>query len=71
MAVPNLAQVLTAREAEVLRLLADGATNRQIARDLVLGEETVKTHVSRVLRKLDVRTRTAAATRARELGLLS
>nr|WP_232328189.1 LuxR C-terminal-related transcriptional regulator [Kibdelosporangium sp. MJ126-NF4] len=60
--------MLTAREAEVLRLLTSGATNRQIARQLVLGEETVKTHVSRILRKLGVRTRAAAA-RASELGL--
>lgn len=52
-------------------VLTAGATNREIARRLVLGEETVKTHVSRVLRKLDARTRTAAGVKARELGLSS
>jgi len=53
----------------VLRQLADGSTNREIAQRLVLGEETVKTHVGRVLRKLGVRSRTAAAARARDLGI--
>jgi DNA-binding NarL/FixJ family response regulator len=61
--------MLTAREIDMLRLLTAGATNREIARRLTLGDETVKTHVSRVLRKLDVRTRTAAAAKARELGI--
>jgi LuxR family maltose regulon positive regulatory protein len=70
-AVPGANEVLTAREVEVLRLLMHGATNREIARRLVLGEETVKTHVSRVLRKLGSRTRTAASAKARELGLAS
>lgn len=65
------AEMLTAREVEVLRLLTAGATNREIARRLTLGDETVKTHVSRILRKLDVRTRTAAAAKARELGIIA
>jgi LuxR family maltose regulon positive regulatory protein len=67
--VPATGQTLTAREAEVLELLAAGATNRQIAHKLVVGEETIKTHVTRILRKLDVPTRTAAAARAHRLGL--
>ncbi|ONI87455.1 hypothetical protein ALI144C_08645 [Actinosynnema sp. ALI-1.44] len=68
-AVPGATEKLTAREVEVLRLLTSGATNREIAGQLVLGEETVKTHVSRILRKLGVRTRAAAAAQARKLGL--
>lgn len=67
--VPATGELLTPRETEVLRLVSSGATNREIAERLVVGPETVKTHVTRLLRKLDVRTRTAAATRARELGL--
>ena len=67
--VPGTDQVLTAREVAVLRLLTGGFTNREIARRLTLGEETIKTHVTRVLRKLGAGSRTAAAARARELGL--
>jgi LuxR family maltose regulon positive regulatory protein len=67
--VPGTDEALTAREVEVLRLVSDGLTNREIARRLTLGEETVKTHVARVLRKLGAGSRTAAAARVRELGL--
>jgi two-component system, NarL family, response regulator LiaR len=52
---------LTARELEVLRLIARGLQNKQIAAQLHLSEKTVKTHVSAVLRKLDVADRTQAA----------
>ncbi len=52
---------LTDREREVLALIADGRSNREIARALVLSEKTVKTHVSNVLMKLDVADRTQAA----------
>lgn len=52
---------LTDREREVLSLIADGRSNREIARALVLSEKTVKTHVSNILMKLDVTDRTQAA----------
>jgi LuxR family maltose regulon positive regulatory protein len=61
---------LTPREREVLRLLADGLTNRQIAERLVVSEHTVHRHVTNLLRKLDVPTRTAAAALAVRSGLL-
>jgi ATP/maltotriose-dependent transcriptional regulator MalT len=63
-------QLLTAREAEILRLLAAGLTNPQIAAQLVIGAGTVKTHTLNIYRKLDVANRTQAITRAQEFGLL-
>jgi DNA-binding NarL/FixJ family response regulator len=62
---------LTAREVEILRLVAKGATNREIGRALFVSEGTVKNHVSRVLSRLGLRDRTQAAIYAREHGLLS
>jgi DNA-binding NarL/FixJ family response regulator len=62
--------VLTDREAEVLRAVAEGATNRQAAASLHLSEATVKTHLVHVFDKLNVTTRTAAVARARVLGVL-
>lgn len=62
--------LLTQREVAVLQLMADGATNRAIGQALYIGEETVKSHVARILRKLDAATRTAAVARGRELGLI-
>jgi DNA-binding NarL/FixJ family response regulator len=60
---------LTAREGEVLDLLATGARNHEIGRRLGLSEKTVRNHVSAVLLKLQVPDRTAAAARARDAGL--
>jgi DNA-binding CsgD family transcriptional regulator len=61
---------LTRREREVMRLLATGMTNRRIAAQLVVSEHTVHRHVTSILRKLDVTTRTAAAAEAVRSGLL-
>jgi len=61
---------LSDRELDVVRLLADGHSNREIAASLYLAEGTVKNHVTNVLAKLGARDRTQAALRARELGLL-
>lgn len=70
-ALPNVATILTARELEVLRQLATGATNRQIGVALSISENTVKTHVGRILEKLDVENRAQAAAYAAHQGLLS
>jgi len=61
---------LTEREIEVLRLIATGATNREIAQELVISEGTVKNHVSNILTCLGLRDRTQAAIYARENNLI-
>jgi len=66
----TLAEPLTDREIEILRLLALGKTNRQLAQDLRVSLSTVKTYIQRVIGKLGVSDRTQAAVRAAELGLL-
>ena len=67
--VPIAGRVLTGRQIEVLRLLARGLTNREIAEVLRISEETAKTHVKHIYEALDVSNRTEAAMRMRELGL--
>jgi len=61
---------LSPRERQVLALLASGASNKEIADRLCLAEGTVKNHVTNILTKLDVRDRTQAAVRARQLGVI-
>jgi LuxR family maltose regulon positive regulatory protein len=68
--VAGLVEPLTAREVEVLGLLAAGAHNRAIAEQLVVTPETVKKHLSHLFDKLGAANRTQAVTRARQLGLL-
>lgn len=65
-----LPEPLSERESEILRLLAAGLTNREIAERLFLAEGTVKNYVTNILGKIGVRDRTQAALRGRELGLL-
>jgi DNA-binding NarL/FixJ family response regulator len=67
---PESPEALTQRETEVLKLLALGKANKQIARDLFVEEKTVKTHVSSILRKLGVKSRTQAALHAVRTGLV-
>lgn len=68
---PDLTTIeLSEREVEVLRLIARGATNREIATRLVITEGTVKNHVSNILSRLGLRDRTQAALYARDVGLL-
>ena len=69
-ALPGLAEPLTGRELEVLRLLAAGSSNQRIARELFVSLDTVKKHVTHVLGKLGAANRTEAAARARQLGLI-
>jgi DNA-binding NarL/FixJ family response regulator len=67
---PESPEALTDRETEVLRLLAKGLSNKEIANTLVIGEKTVKTHVSNILSKLGLSSRTQAALHAARIGLV-
>ena len=67
---PERLDALTEREVKVLQLLARGSANKQIARDLGIAEKTVKTHVSSILGKLGVQSRTQAALYAGRVGLV-
>ncbi|WP_157001710.1 response regulator [Agromyces laixinhei] len=69
-AAASASPTLSPREVQVLRLVADGRSNPEIARELFIGEATVKTHLLHVFEKLEVGDRTRAVTRAMELGLL-
>jgi DNA-binding NarL/FixJ family response regulator len=65
-----LTEPLSERELEILWLVANGASNREIASQLVIAEGTVKNHVTNILSKLSVTDRTQAALKAREIGLI-
>ncbi len=69
--LPETPEVLTGRETEVLRLLARGLSNKEIARELQVSEDTVKTHVAHILSKFGVQSRTQAVLAAMRLGLVS
>lgn len=68
--IPSAKQILTKREGDMLARIAQGRTNREIAEELFLGEETVKSHLSRLYAKLDATDRRDAVARALAVGLL-
>ena len=67
---PTAASELSEREVEVLRLIAAGSSNKEIAEKLFIAEGTAKNHVSNILSKLEARDRAQAVARAKELGLV-
>lgn len=67
--IPGSSESLTPREVDILRLIVDGNSNRTIAEILFITENTVKSHVTRILGKLSARSRTEASARIRELGI--
>ena len=71
MRTPESPEALTERETEVLRLIAHGKANKQIARELFIDESTIKSHVHSILSKLNVKSRTQAALHAVRVGLVT
>jgi DNA-binding CsgD family transcriptional regulator len=69
-AVPELVEPISERETQVLALIADGRSNKEIAQELSVTVGTVKTHTNNINRKLGTNTRTQALARARQLGLI-
>jgi LuxR family transcriptional regulator, maltose regulon positive regulatory protein len=69
-ALSGMVEMLTAREMDVLKLLAEGQTNAEMAGYLVLSSETVKIHLKHIFQKLEVNNRRQAVRRGRELGLI-
>jgi LuxR family maltose regulon positive regulatory protein len=67
---PEILEPLSARELEVLRLIAAGLSNKAIAKELVVSAGTIKTHINNIYGKLNVRSRTQAVARARELKIV-
>ena len=67
---PESPEALTDRETEVLRLLADGLSNAEIAQRLYLSPNTLKAHTQNIYSKLDVHSRVQLVNKARELGLI-
>jgi len=65
---PDLIDPLTEREEEILRMVAQGMTNREIAQKLYLAEGTVKNYISTILNKIGARDRTQAALKAQKMG---
>ena len=68
---PDSPETLTERETDVLRLLGRGLSNQEIADELIISERTVKTHVSNILAKLGLQSRTQAALHAVRIGLVT
>jgi len=66
-----IAEPLSAREGDILKLIAQGQSNKEIARSLAIAPETVKSHVKRIFSKLAVERRAQAVSRAQSLGLVS
>ncbi len=68
--IADSGETLTIREVEILKLIVTGASNREIAETLVISENTVKSHITRILGKLHAKSRTEAVSRVRELGII-